>query len=85
MATNPVAAKRHKPPGWFTEALTGIALVFLGALALMFGMEHANRIWPAVTPIGYWDAFFLLLWADIIVNAVLFGVRVKVMNLENED
>lgn len=78
MATNPLKSTKA-PPSWVRETVAALVLSFLGALALMFGMGHAHLIWQSVPPIGYWDAFFLLLWADIVINVVLFGVRVKVM------
>lgn len=79
MTTDPLRSKTRKPPAWVNEALTGIALTFLGATALMLGLEHAATIWPSVSALGYWDAFFLVLWADVVINASLFGARVKIM------
>lgn len=85
MATNPLKPIRHKPPAWVTETLTALVLLFLGATALMLGMEHAHSIWLDVPPIGYGDAFFLLLYIDIVVNGILFGVRVKVMRSSGDE
>lgn len=71
---------RKKVPGWVAEAIVATVFTFLGALALMFGMAHAHSIWPSVPAIGYSDSFFLLLWTDVVINAVLFGVRVKLLD-----
>lgn len=78
MATNPIKMAKA-PPAWVREVVAGIALTFIGAMALMFGMGNAHEIWSGVPALGYWDSFFLLLWADVVVNAVLFGVRVKLI------
>lgn len=80
MATNPLRTKDSGRSKLITQLTTAVALVFTGGMGLMLGLEHAHEIWPVVPALGYWDSFRFVLFADIAVSSLTFGVYVKVMD-----
>ena len=79
-----MAARPKTHTDWGTTVshmVTGIILTFLGAGALMYGIDRVHETWISAVPtLGYWDAFVIYLMLDVTVGSLLFATRVKVMD-----